>query len=158
MPTRDELKAIIDRLPYEKLDLAGLNLESILHPPVPNPRIEQFRRRSEEFHKQLPERLKQLQSGSDPSVIRGFGMVGGTGSLGSERREAYGQYAYSWREDRAHVTHRLILHAGHEIDIVERLQLSEDKEFLCYEQELYAGGRVVKRKEEFPVTDAAAQS
>ena len=80
MPTRDELKAIIDRLPYEKLDLAGLNLESILHPPVSNPRIEQFRRRSEEFQKQLPERLKQLQAQSDPSVIRGFAWLGGPGA------------------------------------------------------------------------------
>ena len=76
MATREELKALIDELPEEKLGLASLNLESILHPPAPNPRIEQFIQRSEEFQKQLPERLKQLQAGGDPSVLRGFGMVG----------------------------------------------------------------------------------
>lgn len=112
MASRDELKVLIDQLPGDKLDLARMNLESILHPPAPNPRIEQFRRRSEEFQKQLPERLLQLQAGSDPSAIRGFGMVGGTRILGVDRREAYGQHGYSWQEDRAHGTHRLILHAG----------------------------------------------
>jgi hypothetical protein len=42
MSTRENLKALIDQLPEEKLDLAGLSLDSILNPPVPNPRIEQF--------------------------------------------------------------------------------------------------------------------
>jgi hypothetical protein len=150
MATREELKALIDQLPEEKLDLAGLSLKSILHPPVPNPRVERFKQRSEDFQKQLPERLKQLQAGGDPSVVRGFGMVGGTVGLGSERRQAHGQYSYSWQEERAHVTHRLILHAGQEIDIVERLEIAANERFLLYEQELYSGGRVVKRREEFP--------
>jgi hypothetical protein len=158
MATREELKALIDQLPEEKLDLAGLRLESILHPPVPNPRIEQFKQRSEEFHKQLPERLKQLQAGGDPSVVRGFGMVGGTWGLGSERRQAYGQYSYSWQEERAHVTHRLVLHAGHEIDIVERLEVKVDERSLLYEQELYSGGRVVKRREEFSAAEGEVRS
>ena len=52
---------------------------------------------------------------------------------------------------------QLILHAGRENDIVERL-ITQDEKFLCYEQELYAGGRVVKREEEFPVAEAEAQS
>jgi hypothetical protein len=37
MATREELKALIDQLPEEKLGLASLNLESILHPPALNP-------------------------------------------------------------------------------------------------------------------------
>jgi hypothetical protein len=156
MATRAELKALIDQLPEAKLDLVGSSLESILHPPAHNPRIEQFRQRSEEFQKQLPERLKQLQAGGDPSVARGFGMVGGTGGLGSGRRQAHGQYSYSWQEERARVTHRLILHAGHDIDIVERLEITVDERFLLYEQELNSGGRVVKRKEEFPTADPTA--
>jgi hypothetical protein len=158
MATREELKALIDELPEEKLGLASLNLESILHPPAPNPRIEQFIQRSEEFQKQLPERLKQLQAGGDPSVLRGFGMVGGTGGLGPGRRQAFGQHSYSWQEKRSHVTHRLILHAGHDIDIVERLEITADERFLLYEQELYSGGRVVKRKEEFPTAADEVQS
>jgi hypothetical protein len=93
---------------------------------------------------------------SPRSVARGFGMVGGTGGLGSGRRQAYGQYSYSWQEEPAHVTHRLILHAGHDIDIVERLEITVDERFLLYEQELYSGGRVVKRKEEFPTADPTA--
>jgi hypothetical protein len=158
MVTREELKALIDRLPEEKLDLAGLSLKSILYPHAPNPRIEQFKQHSEEFQKQLPERLKQLQAGGDPSVVRGFGMIGGTWGSGSKRLQAYGQYSYSWQEERAHVTHRLILHAGHEIDIVERLEITADERFLLYEQELYSGGRVVKRKEEFPDAEGDVQS
>lgn len=153
MATREELKDLIDQLPEEKLDLAGLSLKSILHPAVPNPRVEQFKQRSEEFQKQLPERLKRLQAAGDASVVRGAGMVGGTWGLGPERRQAYGQYSYSWQEERAHVTHKLIMHAGHEIDIVERLEMTVDERFLLYEQELYSGGRVVKRKEEFPATE-----
>jgi hypothetical protein len=153
MATREELKALIDQLPEAKLDLVGSSLESILRPPAPNPRIEQFRQRSEEFQKQLPERLKQLQAGGDPGVVRGFGMVGGAGGLGSGRRQAYGHYTYSWQEERAHVTHKLILHAGHDIDIVERLEITVDERFLLYEQELYSGGRVVKRKEEFSAAE-----
>jgi hypothetical protein len=82
MATREELKALIDQLPEAKLDLVGLSLESILHPPAPNPRIEQFRQRSDEFQKRLPERLKQLQAGGDPGVVRGFGMVWGNRGLG----------------------------------------------------------------------------
>ena len=74
-----------------------LSLENILHPPAPDPRSQQFRQRSEEFQKQLPERLKQLQAGSDPGVVRGFGMVGGAGGFGSGRRQAYGIYSYSWQ-------------------------------------------------------------
>jgi hypothetical protein len=158
MPTREDLKALIDQLPEEKLDLAGLSLDSILNPPVPNPRIEQFKQRSEEFQKQLPERLKQLQAGGDPGVVRGFAMVGATGELSSERRQAYGQYSYSWQEERARVTHRMILHAGHEIDIVERLEITVNGKFLRYEQELYSGGRVVKRKEEFPTVEGEIRS
>jgi hypothetical protein len=98
MATREELKALIDQLPDAKLDLVGLSLENILHPPAPDPRSQQFRQRSEEFQKQLPERLKQLQAGSDPGVVRGFGMVGGAGGFGSGRRQAYGIYSYSWQE------------------------------------------------------------
>jgi hypothetical protein len=85
-------------------------------------------------------------------------MVGGTWGSGSKRLQAYGQYSYSWQEERAHVTHRLILHAGHEIDIVERLEITADERFLLYEQELYSGGRVVKRKEEFPDAEGDVQS
>ena len=44
-----------------------------------------------------------------------------------------------------------MIHAGREMDIVERLQLTEDETMLIFEQEIYAEGRTVKRKEEFPV-------
>jgi hypothetical protein len=42
-----------------------------------------------------------------------------------------------------------MIHAGREMDIVE--QLTEDETKLIFEQEIYAEGRIVKRKEEFPV-------
>ena len=71
MASRDELKTLIDQMPEEKLDLVRMNLESILRPPAPNPLVEKIMRRSEEFQKQLPDRLKQLQAGNPPDSIRG---------------------------------------------------------------------------------------
>lgn len=62
MVTRDELKSLIEKMPEGKLDLVRMNLDNILRPPAPNPMIEKMMRRSEEFRKQLPERLKQLQA------------------------------------------------------------------------------------------------
>jgi hypothetical protein len=93
-----------------------------------------------------------------PVLCAALVWFGGTGGLGSGRRQAHGQYSYSWQEERAHVTHRLILHAGHDIDIVERLEITVDARFLLYEQELYSGSRVVKRKEEFPAAEGEVQS
>jgi hypothetical protein len=150
MPTRNDLKTLIDEMPPEKLDVVRMNLENILHPPAPNAKVERIIRRSEEFQKQLPERLKQLQAGCKPETIRGFSGGGGFGA-GPGLRGGQGQVAYSWWEDITYVTHRFVLHGGREMDIVERLQLAEDDTKLIHELEIYAEGRVVKRKEEFPV-------
>ena len=70
-------------------------------------------------------------------------------------RGGQGQHAYSWWEDITWVTHRLMLHAGREVDIVDRLQLTEDETKLICEQEIYVEGCVVKSKEEFPVVPTA---
>jgi hypothetical protein len=149
MHTRDELKALIDQMPPEKLDLFQMNLESILNPPVIAPQIERTMRRAEELQRELVERLPQLQAGCKPETIRGFDGGGGIGCGPGQRNQ--GGYTYSWFEGITHVTHRLMIHAGREIDIVERLQLTEDETKLIFEQEIYAEGRIVKRKEEFPV-------
>ena len=150
MASRDELKTLIDQMPEEKLDLVRMNLESILHPPAPNPWVEKIMRRSEEFQKQLPERLKQLQAGNPPDSIHGFHGGGSFGS-GPPPIRGNGEHSYGWQEGRAVVRHRLLLHENHEMDFVERLQLTEDEKTLVYEQEIYAEGRSVKRREEFPV-------
>jgi hypothetical protein len=156
MPTRDELKAIIDRMPPEKLDLVHMNLESILHPPVLHPQVEQIMRRSEELQRELAVRLPLLQAGCKPETIRGFDGGGGIGCGPGLRNQ--GGYSYSWFEGITHVTHRLMIHAGREMDIVERLQLTEDETMLIFEQEIYAEDRIVKRKEEFPVKPSAELS
>jgi hypothetical protein len=148
MATRDELMSLIEEMPEEKLDLVRMNLESILHPPAPNPMIEKVMRRAEEFQKQLSERLKELQEGNPLDSIRGFS---GSGGFGGFPGKGNGEHSYSWQEGHTHVKHRFVLHDNHELDFVERLQLSEDKKALVYDQEIYAGGRSVKRREEFPV-------
>ena len=150
MVPREELKTLIDQMPEEKLDLVRMNLESILHPPVPNPKVEKMERRSEEFRGHLIERLKRLQAGNDPGTIRGFGGGGGFGS-GPAPKRGNGEHGYSWQDGRARIKQRLVLHEDHEVDLVERLQLTEDEKTLVYEQEIYAEGRSVKRREEFPV-------
>jgi hypothetical protein len=145
--TREDLKTLIDQAREDKLDLIRSSLEGILHPRSRDPRIEQFMQRSEEFQRQLPERLEKLQAGNDPGTVRGWEMAGGVGGyLGSL---AYGSHEYTWQEGRVHVAHKLLIHAGHEMDVVDRLQVTEDDKYLIYEQEIYSGGRIVKRKEEF---------
>jgi hypothetical protein len=151
MPTRDDLKALIDEMPPEMLDSVRMNLESILRPPEPNPKVERAIKRSEELTRQLPERLKKVQAGCKPETIRGFS-GGGAFGTGPGLRGGQGQVASSWWEDITYVTHPFVLHAGREMDIVERLQLAEDGTKLIHELDIYAEGRVVKRKEEFPVT------
>jgi hypothetical protein len=150
--TRDQLKALIEQMPEDKLDLVRMNLESILHPLQPNPWIERIMRRSEEFRRELPERLKRVQAGCKPEMIRGFSMGGGFGSMPGGRFD--GEHMYSWQEDRTRVTHRMALYNSYEIDIVDRLQLTEDEKMLIYDQEIYVGDRAVKRREEFPLKES----
>lgn len=126
MSDRNDLIALIDQLPDDKLSLVLLGVEQILHPPMLDPRIEQIMRRSEEFSRELPERLKQLQAGCKPESIRGFHMGGGFGS-GPGMRGGQGEHSYGWWEGITYVTHKMILHAGRELDIIDRIQLTEDE-------------------------------
>lgn len=150
MASRDELKLLIDQMPEEKLDLVRGNLESILHPPARNPKVEEIMRRSAEFQGQLPDRLKKLQAGNPPGSIAGF-FGGGAFGSGPPPMKGNGQHSYSWQEGKAIVTHTMRLHEDVEVDLVERLQLTEDDKTLVYEQEIYAEGLAVMRREEFPV-------
>ena len=146
MPTREELKSLIDHMPEAKLELVQVTLESILNPPRLDPQIEKLQekmqRHSEEFREQLPERLKQLQAGNSPEIPRGFGF--GTGT----------DFCYSWQENQVLVMHKSQLYGEHLIDIVDRLEMSDDQSTLIYDQEIYAGGRSVKRREEFRMAEA----
>ena len=148
MVSRDELKILIDRLPEEKIGLVRNNLEYILHPPV-LPTVEMMMRRTDDLESELPERLKILRAGNSPESIRGFG-GGGFGS-GPEPLRRNVEYSMSWQEGRARVKHTVLLHEGHEVDFVERVQLTDDERTLIYGQEIYFGGRCVNRKEEFQV-------
>lgn len=93
MRTPDELKAFIDQMRLEKLDMVHMNLESILHPPTPDPQIEEMMRRSEKLQRELMERLPQLQAGCKPETIRGFDGEGGIGCGPGLRNQ--GGYTYS---------------------------------------------------------------
>lgn len=143
MPTLEELKSIIEQMPETKFELVRVNLESILNPPRPDPLMEKMQRRAEEFQAELQERLKQVQAGMSPEIPRGFHGCGHASGC-----------SYSWQENRVHVTHKSQLYGGHVIDTVDRMELSEDGTTLIYEQEIYAGGRSVRRKEVFPLTEA----
>lgn len=149
MISRDELKILIDRLPEEKIGLVRNYLEYILDPPV-LPTLEMMVRRADDLESELPERLKQLRAGNSPESICGLGGGISFGS-GPARLKRNVEYSMSWEEGRARIKHTLLLHEDHEVDFVDRLQLSDDETTLIYEQEIYFGGRSVNRREEFQV-------
>ena len=152
MVTRDELKALIDQLPESRLETVRNMLEHNVHPPPPRPEIEQMHRRSEEYRERVQQRFRETRK---PGTI---GFIGGGGSMGMHQGTPFGRQGLSYWDEKALVHQTLQSFDGHELEIMERLSISPDRTKLSCVFELSSGGRTVKYTEEFPITNAEAQS
>lgn len=151
MATRDELKALIDQLPESRLETVRNILEHNVHPPPPRPEIEQMQRRSQEYKQRIEQRFRETRK---PGTI---GMIGG-GSMGMHQGTPFGRQGFSYWDEKALVHQTLQSFNGQELEIMERLSISPDRTKLSCVLELSSGGRTVNYTEEFPITNADAQS
>jgi hypothetical protein len=146
MATRDELKALIDRLPEARFEIVRNMLQHHVHPPQPRPEIEQMQRRSQEYKERVEQRFRET---GKPGTIGG--MAGG-GRMGMHHGAAFGQQGFSYWDEKALVHQTLQSFDGHELEMMERLSLSPDRTKLSCVFELSSGGRTVNFTEEFPTT------
>ena len=152
MVTRDELKALIDQLPEPRLEIVRNMLEHHVHPPQPQPEIEQMQRRSQEYKERVEQRFRETRK---PGTVGG--MAGG-GSMGMDQGTPFGRQGFSYWDEKALVHQTLQSFDGQELEVMERLSLSPDRTTLSCVLELSSGGRTVNFTEEFPITKKEAQS
>jgi DNA-binding transcriptional MerR regulator len=152
VPTRDELKALIDQLPELRLEIVRSMLEHHVHPPQPRPEIEQMQQRSQEYKERVEQRFRETRK---PGTIGG--MAGG-GSIGMHHGTPFGRQGFSYWDEKALVHQTLQSFDGQELEIMERLSLSPDRTKLSCVLELSSGGRIVNFTEEFPIAKKEAQS
>jgi hypothetical protein len=152
MATRKELKALIDELPEPRLEAVLKMLEYHVHPPPPRPEIEQMQRRSREYKGRVEQRFRETRK---PGTIGG---MGGGGSMGVHEGTPFGREGFSYWDEKALVHQTLQSFDGQELEIMERLSISPDRAKLSCVLELSSGGRTVNYTEEFPITNAEAQS
>jgi hypothetical protein len=148
MATREQLKALIDELPEPRLEAVLKMLEHHVHPPPPRPEIEQMQRRSWEYQGQVEQRFRETRK---PGTI---------GAMGGGVREGtpFVRQGFSYWDEKALVHQTLQSFDGQELEIMERLSISPDRTKLSCVLELSSGGRTANYTEEFPITNAAAQS
>ena len=152
MAARDELKALIDQLPEPQLETVRNMLEHQVHPPRPRPEIERMQRRSREYKKRVEQRFRETLK---PGTIGG---MGGGGGMGMHEGTPFGRQGFSYWDDKALVNQTLQSFDGQELEIMERLSISPDRTKLSCVLELSSGGRTVNYTQEFPITNAEAQS
>ncbi len=123
MAARATLHALIDQLPDDKLDNVHMMLDHVLHPPPPTPEMEWLQQRNEELRTRFQAHVEQIRAGKKS----GFTMAsaGGSHFQVGHAREGHAECSQSWWEDRVHVRHHVILHAGHEVHLTERMHMTE---------------------------------
>jgi len=145
MATRDEVRALLDRLPEDKLDNANLFLNGLLRPrPAPSAEIERARELTHQYRRMVERKFRETRK---PGTISS--LFGG-GSIFPKQGQGYGSHAFHYWDDKALVHQTLRIFEGQELEIMERISLSEDGSTLQYEQELSSGGLTRRRQEEFP--------
>lgn len=156
MTTREELKSIIDHMNDDELLAASTHLLSVLsrhsRPRLRQGESDRLQQRAAEFGAAAEQHwceASQQAKASGYSLMSGFG---GGGSLGSvdHRGRASGKVEYSYWAGEASVTEKLLVFAAQEVEIVERVALSDEETELIYEQRVSSGGRTVNREERFP--------
>ncbi|MGA9978148.1 MAG: hypothetical protein WBQ08_05900 [Candidatus Sulfotelmatobacter sp.] len=149
MSIRDEVRALFDELPEDKLQTVRAYLNGLLRPhPL---RAENLRSRdqAQKFQMLVEQRFNETRK---PGTIS-F-MLGG-GSLFPKDGESCGRHSFHYWDDKALVHQTLQFFAGQELEIMERFSRSDDGGTLVYEQEMHSGGRTLRNKIEFPFLNGA---
>jgi hypothetical protein len=120
---RSDLHRLIESLPEGAFESAGTVLEHLqVWPPQPPPEI----KRMEQFRQEQMEKMSQsLRPGT----------TGGGGGGGEIHPGGYGHTSHSRIEDGTSVLESLHFYDGHEIAVVERLKVAEDKKSIRYTHE-----------------------
>jgi len=145
MVSRDELKALIDQLAENKLEMVRTMLDHNVNPPPPIPQIEEMQRRSQSYKSRVEARFRETRK---PGTIGG---MGGGGFAGMHEGTPYGRHGFSYWDEKALVQQTLQSFDGHEVEIMERFSISDDHTKLSCLLELSSGGRTVRHTEDFPI-------
>jgi hypothetical protein len=90
--------------------------------------------------------MQRFRENKRPGTL---GVGGGSGSFGEHDGMHFGRQGFHYWDDKALVNQSMHYFGGHEIEIMERLSISESQT-LCCDVELSSNGRTVKHSEEFP--------
>ena len=146
MSTRDELKALIDQLPDDKLSHVHQMLEFHLNPPKPLPEIEQVQRSGKEYKRKVLNKFRESQR---PGTL---GTGGGTGFASMHEGVPFGRHGFHYWDEKALVNQSLQSFDGQEIEIMERLSFSPDRTMLVCAFEISSGGHTVHYQDGFPIS------
>lgn len=148
MPSREELKTLIDQLPENQLGrVEELLRHHLTSPAKPRPEIEAIRRRSQTYREQVMQRFRETRR---PGTC-GIGAMSGSGSFSEHEGIRFGRQGFQYWDDKALVHQSMHYFDGHELEIMERLSISEGKALSCA-IEMSSGGRTVRYSDEFPLT------
>ena len=145
MPSREELKRLIDEMPEDRLGTVEAMLRYQLNPPETRPEVKMMMRRSEEYRDRV---LQRFQQTGRPRTCGGG--IGSTDSFSEHEGMACGSHEVDYWDGRASVHQTLHYYDGHEIEIMRRLSISEGEKLRC-EVELSSGGKTVQYSDEFPL-------
>jgi len=153
MPTRDELKVLIDQLPDDKLIAVHRMLELNLNrnPPQLVPEMEQMQQRSKEYRQRV---LQKFRENRKPGTL---GTAGGTGYASTHDGVSFGRQGFHYWDNKALVHQSLQSFDGQEIEIMERLSFSADRTVLVCALEISSGGYTVQHQDGFPISQAGNQ-
>jgi len=144
MPSREELKTLVDQLREDQLVHVEMMLRHQVNPPKPRPEFEAMRRRSQEYQQKVLRRFRETQR---PGTI---GTGGGSGGFGEHEGTRFGRQGFHYWDDKALVYQSMQYLDGREIEVMERLSISEAGG-LCCAIELASGGKTVRHSDEFPL-------
>jgi hypothetical protein len=141
MQSREELHKLVDTLPEDAVEAAERVLRNFqVWPPVP-PDPVNLRKRMEERRLEMTQKLK-------PGTIGGFGV-----SSGYDPTRGSGSSSFNYWDGDTFVAETRRHHQGHELTIIERLQLQAAKQ-LVYKHEITGpGGKRDEREITFKIKD-----
>jgi hypothetical protein len=145
MVSREELKSLVDQLPEDRLEMVRTMLDHNVNPPKLDPRVEEMRDRSQSYRNRVQAQFRETRK---PGTI---GSMGGGGFAVMHEGTPYGRHGFSYWDEKALVQQALQSFDGHEIEIMERFAISDDRTKLSCLLELSSGGHTVRHEEEFPI-------